>query len=230
MMDRKLIELIVLEVIKNLNITENQSIDRSKENLLIVGDQKSLNQKDLLAIESKWNIILFDSIENLEMHTVSKVIFLNAKQDLLVKGALGISDTPESELLSNCILEYVPVSLIPADYLQRYIFNDHQNSPNRAYLSQLLGYKDTLGKLGVKVESIASFLNKEKEILKTYSEKSQANVKKKLITHRDVQDYIGDQILVDKNTIITPLARDTARELGKSIKVIDPKGAICSCN
>lgn len=44
---------------------------------------------------------------------------------------------------------------------------------------------------------------------------------KNLLTKRDVQACNGDSISVRKGTIVTPLARDAARELKKSIRVMD---------
>ena len=43
----------------------------------------------------------------------------------------------------------------------------------------------------------------------------------KLLSQRDVQTWKDHTITIYKGTIVTPLARDTARELGKTIKVID---------
>ena len=45
--------------------------------------------------------------------------------------------------------------------------------------------------------------------------------KKKLLTQRDVQDSKSAEIIVCKSTIITPSARDAAKELGKSIIVAE---------
>ncbi|MBI0580742.1 phosphate propanoyltransferase [Neobacillus cucumis] len=44
---------------------------------------------------------------------------------------------------------------------------------------------------------------------------------KNLLTKRDVQACKGDSISVRKGTIVTPLARDAARELKKAIRVMD---------
>lgn len=43
----------------------------------------------------------------------------------------------------------------------------------------------------------------------------------KLLTQREVQDFNGKLLKVKKKTIITPLARDAARDLGKIIEMID---------
>jgi len=43
----------------------------------------------------------------------------------------------------------------------------------------------------------------------------------RLLSQHEVKQLNGTVIHVRKTTIITPLAKDTARELGKTIKVID---------
>jgi len=47
----------------------------------------------------------------------------------------------------------------------------------------------------------------------------QCNFTKKLLSNDDVRDIEAPEIIVEKGTIITALARDTARDLGKSISV-----------
>ncbi|WP_042355565.1 phosphate propanoyltransferase [Bacillus rubiinfantis] len=56
-------------------------------------------------------------------------------------------------------------------------------------------------------------------------EKAKTSIFSGLLTQRDVQNCLNDELVVDKQTIITPLARDTAREMGISIKMIETKGA-----
>lgn len=46
----------------------------------------------------------------------------------------------------------------------------------------------------------------------------------KLLTQREVQDFKGKILQVKRKTLITPLARDAARDLGKTIEIIDEKG------
>ena len=47
----------------------------------------------------------------------------------------------------------------------------------------------------------------------------------RVLTQRRVKLVEEEKITVSPKTIITPLARDTARELGKEICVIDVEGA-----
>ncbi|WP_394137970.1 hypothetical protein [Cytobacillus oceanisediminis] len=221
MIDRPMIEQIVAEVVKRLVDADSPPSRKPKHNLLVVGETASLDPDLLKKMNAQWNIIHFETLEEAELHTVMKVVFLEASQDLIVKGALGICDTLESDLLGACILEYVPVTLIPRGYLFNILSGDKKNA-NQEYVSQLLDYKERLLKFGVSVNTLEGFAGSEK----VHRDKFEV---KKLITQRDVQDCKSDQMVVDKHTIITPLARDTARELGKSITVMETKGAEETC-
>ncbi|MBX9974865.1 hypothetical protein [Cytobacillus firmus] len=216
MIDRHLIERIVEEVVKNLLGGKSAPNSKAKHNILAVGDLEKVDSNILDVLEENWNVIPYDFSEEAELHTVMKVIFLDASQDLFVKGALGICDTPESELLSACIIDYVPVTLIPKTNLYK-ILNGEKKT-NGEYFSSLMEYKEKLLKFGVEINSLENFAA-PKPINADQPDS------KKLITQRDVQECKMNEILADQQTIITPLARDTARELGKSIIVIDTKGA-----
>lgn len=216
MIDRKMVEQIVFEVIKQLSATEI----KPKPTLLLVGEPLYIEPTLLQKMNDHWNVLDAISFSGGELHKLDQVLFLHVTQDLLVKGALGLFDTDDSKLLSRCIMESIPVTLIPTAYLQEQLLEE--KSTNKAYVQHLLGYKETLEKFGVKLETFESFIGDRSEVQLSPVSDSQ---KKKLLTQRDVQDSKGNQILVDKNTIITPLAHDTARALGKSIKVIESKGA-----
>ncbi|GHH99281.1 hypothetical protein [Neobacillus kokaensis] len=224
MMDRNIIEQIVLEVMKQLALKDQiPSINIQKPKLLIVGDTSFVEPSYLSRLETKWDSIKDNESEKIKLDQINQVVFLHATQDLLAKGALGIFDTKESKLLSKCLLESVPVSIIPTVYLQEHLFNE--NPKNKPYVSQLQEYKQRLLTFGAKVETIESFIAKSGNAAEAITAKTSITKKKKLLTQRDVQDCRDIELVVDDQTIITPLARDTAREMGKIIKVIETKGA-----
>ncbi|MCM3089880.1 MULTISPECIES: hypothetical protein [unclassified Cytobacillus] len=216
MIDRQLIEQIVEEVVKSLAGAKSAPNTAMKHNILAVGDLDRTDPAILQALEKDWNVLPYDFTEEAQLHTVMKAVFLDASQDLLVKGALGICDTPETELLSACIIDYVPVTLIPKPNLYKILSGEKKT--NGEYFSSLMEYKEKLLKFGVEISSLED-LTSPKPI-----NTAQPEIKK-LITQRDVQECKKNEIFADKQTIITPLARDTARELGKSIIVMDTKGA-----
>jgi hypothetical protein len=217
MIDRELVEQIVVEVLKKFNPSENQPAKNSKANLLLIGDRSCLEPAHLSRLQSQWSLLSCEFLEQAELHTAQRVLFLDASQDLIVKGALGIGDTPESELLSRCILEYVPVTIIPKIHLHKHLFNE--NKQNSEYIKQLHSYTKLLMKFGVKVEALNAFLGEQDEEKKKAS--SLSGKSKQLLTQRDIQDHKEEEVQVTKQTIITPLARDAARDLGKRIIVID---------
>jgi hypothetical protein len=222
MMDRELIAQVVAEVLKKLTSSGELAISREdKPNLLVFGKGTSFTFPSSKMISANWNMISGQSLEDIERYSPKKVLFLDVSQDLLVKGAIGLTDTPESEALAHCIWAGIPVSLIPADFLSRNLFGDLGASANQEYFLQIKGYVEQLQRFGVSVETLEVAIQSTNQIFQP-SQADKASVKpigKKLLTQRDVQVHQGTQLLVDANTIITPLARDAARELGKTIQV-----------
>uniref|UniRef100_UPI0035123AB8 hypothetical protein n=1 Tax=Cytobacillus sp. TaxID=2675269 RepID=UPI0035123AB8 len=155
MIDRQLIEKIVAEVVKNLLGAKSAPNSTIKHNILAVGDLGKVDSNILKVLEENWNVLPYDFSEEAQLHTVMKVIFLDASQDLFVKGALGICDTPESELLSACIIDYVPVTLFPKTNLYK-ILNGEKKT-NGEYFSTLMEYKEKLVKFGVEINSLEDF-------------------------------------------------------------------------
>ncbi|MCM3568523.1 hypothetical protein [Neobacillus mesonae] len=222
MITRQMIEQIVQEVIKQLAANENHQDSHDKPKLLVIGETSFVEPDYLAKMKTKWDIISDNESEKVKWDQVDQVLILHATQDLLVKGALGIFDTRESKLLSCCLLESIPVTMIPTVFLEKQLFN--RTTLNKPYVLQLQKYKEQLENFGACVETWGNFLTKSEKAAVPDQEES-ITEKKKLISQRDIQDYKESIIVVDKDTIITPLARDTARELGKSIKVIEVKGA-----
>lgn len=222
MMTRQMIEQIVQEVIKQLVTNENHLNNHDKPKLLVIGETSFVEPHYLAKLKINWNIISDKESEKVKLNQVDQVLILHATQDLLVKGALGIFDTRESKLLSRCLLESIPVTIIPTVFLEEQLFN--RNPINKPYVLQLLKYKEQLEKFGAYMETWENFLTKSEKPVVTIPPGYVA-AKKKLITQREIQDCKESIIVVDEDTIITPLARDKARELGKIIKVIEAKGA-----
>lgn len=223
MIDYNKIEQIVREVVAQLTVEEgNQQFD-DKPILLVVGDPSFIDSEKAKQLQKSWKVVNYDQQDKLPLNQRTHVLFLHATQDLLAKGALGLCDTPESELLSRCLIESVQVSIIPTVFLQEHL--DCQNPKNKVYLSQLQGYKETLRQFGANVETLDRFIEKVCEIPVSNKGEALKIHKKKLITRRDVKAYTGNYLVVDSHTIMTPLARDTAREMGINIKELYSEGA-----
>ncbi|PLS17311.1 hypothetical protein CVD28_12130 [Bacillus sp. M6-12] len=217
MISRELIEKIVFEVLTKMNVAESaENFLHSKPNLMVVKGDKEIDISSLKQLESKWNVLFTSASDPKE--AVHAVLFLNADQDLLVKGALGIADTSQSSLLAKYLLKGSEVTLIPDTLLENAILADDQITKN-AYAAQLLEYKERLQTYGVKIESLTNFLESAGQNLK--QPEQALSFEGKLLSQKEVQASTEQDIKISAKTIVTPLARDTARDLGKTISVID---------
>jgi hypothetical protein len=226
MIDRSMIETIVLEVIRALENDGETDASPAKPKLLIAGDASWIFENTLEKLKQNWDLNFAREPKIEECESIEHIIFFRASQDLIAKGALGIADTPESILLAHCLLTGKNATIVPEPTLEEHLLAKKGKSSGSKYIQKLLYYVEELNSFGVKVESIDDFANRGKGSQKAepFPKVKPASViagKKKLLTQRDVQDTKTDQIFVCKNTIITPSARDAARELGKSIIVAE---------
>ncbi|WP_210366967.1 hypothetical protein [Bacillus sp. REN3] len=209
MIDKKLIEQIVHEVIQALE--EKDSPVSTPINLLLIGDKGGLVQKMLEKAGQQWSIT---AGETAEIELYDQVLFIGANQDFIVKGALGMADSKETEQLARCLLAEKKVSIIPEPDLGDYLFKENCQT---SYVKKLREYMEKLQEYGAIVETLDSFVH-QKNTPKPAAATIPAR-KKKLLTQRDVQDSRVGDIIVCPDTIITPSAHDAAKELGKSIIV-----------
>ena len=213
-----LIEQIVLEVLKRLDKSDNQHLN-VKPKLLIVKESAAIDPIQIKKLETSWTLVYGDDQKENLPKDIQGILFAEAKQDLLVKGALGMTDTLESYLLAEALLEGISVSLIPSVTLGNVLLSSNQKKPvNNKYAAHLIAYKNTLESFGVKIQSFERFLQSG---LNRHS----LSFTERVLTQRHVKLVEEEKITVLPKTIITPLARDTARELGKEICVIDVEGA-----
>lgn len=213
-----LIEQIVVEVLKRLDKSDKQHLN-VKPKLLIVKEAAAIDPIQIKKLETSWTLVYSDDQKENLPKDIQGILFAEAKQDLLVKGALGMTDTLESSLLAEALLEGISVSLIPSVTLGNVLLSTNQKKPvNNKYAAHLIAYKSTLEGFGVKIQSFERFLQSG---LNRHS----LSFTERVLTQRHVKLVEEEKITVSPKTIITPLARDTARELGKEICVIDIEGA-----
>ncbi|CAG9620304.1 hypothetical protein [Sutcliffiella rhizosphaerae] len=218
---RELVEQIVLEVLKRLPITDENTKVVTKRNLLVY-KSKSNETITSPAMEHSWNIISKSVEDETVPNDVHAVLFLHGSRDLLVKGALGITDTPETSRLASILMQGIDTTIIPTEMLKQVIYEDERKVVNNEYMSQLLTYKKKLESFGVSFQSFAAF---EERLATKESTKDVSTFEGPLLTERDIYLQEEDIIYISSATIITPLARDAARELRKTIHRLDPKGA-----
>ncbi len=218
MNNRALIEQIVVEVLKRLDKSGTQHLN-VKPKLLLVKEEAAIDPIQLKRLETSWTLVYSDDQKENLPKDIQSILFVEAKQDLLVKGALGVTDTLESYLLAEALLEGISVSLIPSVTLGNVLLSSNQKQTiNNRYAAHLIAYKNTLEGFGVKIQSFERFLQ-------SGLNKHSLSFTERVLTQRHVKLLEEEKITVSPQTIITPLARDTARELGKEICVIDVEGA-----
>ncbi|MDG0058252.1 hypothetical protein [Priestia sp. P5] len=218
MNNHALIEQIVVEVLKRLDKSDKQPLN-VKPKLLIVKESAEIDPIQIKKLETSWTLVYGDDQKENLPKDIQGILFAEAKQDLLVKGALGMTDTLESYLLAEALLEGISVSLIPSVTLGSVLLSSNQKKPvNNKYAAHLIACKNTLESFGVKIQSFERFLQSG---LNRHS----LSFTERVLTQRHVKLVEEEKITVSPKTIITPLARDTARELGKEICVIDVEGA-----
>ncbi|WP_027415019.1 hypothetical protein [Aneurinibacillus terranovensis] len=225
MINREIVEEIVIEVLKKMGVSFVKSEVENKPNLLVINAVEDFKHDEL---EKYWNVIRMSSASEDFPTNVRDIIFLDVSQDLLVKGALGITDTPDSKMLANVMRRGLNVNLIPSSELEWILKTDEKNVPNKEYINHLLKYKEVLERFGVRIHSLANLssaiFRMEDEIIGSCVGE-QVTFHGKLLTQREVESMKEKQIIVRKSTIVTPLARDALRKLGKNICVLDSKGA-----
>ncbi|HJV17036.1 MAG TPA: hypothetical protein VJ546_06560 [Bacillales bacterium] len=221
MIDQLTIERIVAEVLKAINIPlELSEPAELKSNLVIVKAGNKIDSKMIALLEAKWNLYFFEFVNDQIPNSKEKIVFLDASQDLLIKGALGLTDSRESFLLSQLIMANVPVTFIPSAPLEK-LLNEDWGMINQEYQALLLRYKEALKKFGVEIVPLEMFL--QISDVKRNNSCNRVSFHSKVLTQRDIQMFSGNKITINNKTIVTPLARDAAKELGKIIEIINNK-------
>lgn len=214
MIDYQQIEKIVNEVIKRIEQLKN----REKPKLLVISPHSESNQIEDLS--EYWEVErLTPSMEIPK--GFQHAVFLDVNQDLFVKGALGLTDTPESLLFSELMLKEFQVDFVPTESLNWIIESAEKERVNKNYKKHLLQYEKQLQDLGVRFKPITSILPLETEI--SPHSNLMGHFDEKVLTKQTIETWKEECIYIKPCTIITPLARDVAKEMGISIYIIDDK-------
>ncbi|PAB59729.1 flavoprotein [Anaeromicrobium sediminis] len=143
-------------------------------------------------------------------------------QNTLAKVAVGIQDSFISGLLWQLLWSGKKVFVNPNSAL------DKNNMPceNKKMLKLINNHVERLREFGAKIindYNYMSYMNKEPEKLRYDNSKEGKNERvgfKKVVTEKDVLNLVGtsNELVIDKRTIITPLAKDVAKE--KEVKIL----------
>ncbi|WP_027416103.1 hypothetical protein [Aneurinibacillus terranovensis] len=229
--EREAIEIIVREVLSRVLEKSSEGV---KPVLLLLGGRNTTKEdldRACTQLQAKWRVIEGSAFEQDSLPLLNgtdHVLFLDAGQDLMIRGALGLTDTGESQVLADALLRGISVTMVPCCFLQWLCGKPEASlfEKGSRYRNHIYKHKEQLVSFGVHfVEDIGDLLNIEREEKQEKAAESQLTAEKtvrfaeRLLTQRDVQLAEAVGIIVSHTTIITPLARDTARERGITIHV-----------
>lgn len=203
--NRETLEKIIREVLARL---------QDKPKLLLVNDGVN-NQVKLEYLLSKlkdhWQVEAFNSADSSleEQSDFQYLAFLDVSQDLLARGAMGLTDTPGSKLLAKALHKGTPVLFEPSADFEWLAKQEFMEVPERVkrYRAHFMRYKDQLIEFGVWFDQIESL------------RPSQVRYDRKVLTEKDIESLNTTEIRVSSKTIITSLAKDTARARRIEIRV-----------
>ncbi|WP_240376774.1 hypothetical protein [Bacillus piscicola] len=215
-MDRRLIEDIVTQVLEKMEKREKPK----KPPLLAIHPASADMEAQLAFLNRYWNVTLVNPADYAAHSAlVERAVFLEVDQDLLVKGALGLADSPQSVLFAELMTAGCSVHMVLSKALQ-WMENAVVGYQHNAYRLHLLQYKKQLEEFGVQFTTIETLRPANNMQPSAHSEHAN-RYPDKLLTHQKVETWTGKQIIVSADTIITPLARDTAREMGITISILE---------
>lgn len=200
MNNTKLIEDIVQEVISRLGKSRSY-LNHSSLPLLYVNQADS---ETIQTLENFWNVTEDPN------ESVDHALFYETSQSLLVKGAIGLADDQDSKILAKFLLGGKTVWMIPVKEMDWLLLSNINHTP---YKGNLLAHKKKLEEFGVEFTSLNKFTMPNKDLeISSFT---------KLLTEEIVKDSSEKNIFIGRTTIVTPLARDIAKELGKVITLIE---------
>ncbi|ASN04346.1 hypothetical protein [Virgibacillus necropolis] len=207
MIDKKVIEEIVVNILKKEGITSKGA----KPTLLVICSEDP-EENTLEILRQHWRITILDPANDEVPFGTNQAVFLDVNQDLLVKGALGIADTKESLFFSKLVMQESKIQFVPSAALNWLLHSSDGYPSNSSYKDLLSNYCEILRGFGVSFLSIEEIVPEEVPTT-FYAQKNIPNYEGKLLTQDVVKTWQKKEIYITKKTIVTPLARDVAREL-----------------
>ena len=212
----KIVEYIVQEVVKKINSQEQvDSIESSKEKMLAVlnGSTNNLEQiilelkklskvYDLKIVFSEAAIIKNFSIQNYDevLSQVNMIVLPLLTKNTVAKLVVGIRDNAVTNLISKALLTDKKIIAVSDCCLVK---------SDKAYAKLINSNVEELKKYGVvftKSEELADYILNKKDLeINSLREKN-------IITARDLKDLNDRKIIISKNTVVTTLAQDRAKE------------------
>jgi hypothetical protein len=214
------VEEIVTEVLQRMELLHKGK----NPQLLVIHQQSEISRAQIEELKRHWNIVEMTSGSSQIPLAVQRAVFLEVNQDLLVKGAIGITDSPDSLLFSKLMFQGCQVDFVPDNLLWWSLNLDIDKQVNKKYISKLLHYQTQLQDFGVQIRPLKYIIPKEEEESMSSAIKEPIDFFEKLLTKGLIEEWKHSLIRVQPNTIITPLALDMAKEMGITICRSESKG------
>ncbi|MEH7114750.1 hypothetical protein V7124_20690 [Neobacillus niacini] len=213
------IEKIVREVLRLIDFEKQHK----KPKLLVLHHESEKSLQQIERLKRNWDIKQIPYSCHEIPSDFHHAVFLEVGQDLLVKAALGLADSPESILFSKLMYRDYRIDFIPCDDLSWIIEPEKNSNSENMYVRKLLQYKFQLLEYGVHFYPLSSINPNENISISAPSATIQGShtFHDKLITKEIVEKWKIKSIHIHPKTIITPLARDIAKEKGISIKLMN---------
>lgn len=177
------------------NLIDTQRIINSLNPLEVLGEEDLLR---LQVISNEYALLL---MPNITMNTLSKV-------------CSGMIDSFASNILWAFLYKNKPI-IIDFYSVRNYL----GEKPVSKEIEEMIEEKiNTILKMGAQELAYATEIFKEEETTEDPTSNAEHS-SKELITQKDIVECNTSKLIIDKNTIITPLAKDKARELKIEIKV-----------
>ncbi|GEN33806.1 hypothetical protein [Aneurinibacillus danicus] len=236
--DTAFIERIVAEVLGRLTPQAERSPARPGLLLVYPGEFEAqavaVVEKEL---QAGWKVYhaRVDEMDSVSLSgDVKRLVFLQADQDLLMRGALGLTGTVASQLLAEGLMKGIPALLVPCPQL-KWLLDAKTGEAvlppaARRYRQHIRTHAVELASFGASLGSMADVLALADGEAESSPEETAADgtvvrrerstvFEGKVLTQSDVQQARGCTLYVSPSTVITPLARDAARTNGVTILI-----------
>lgn len=204
----KLVDYLTNEVMKKINYDIVQ-----KDKILVINKEEN----DFRIKDDNFQIDYFDEInKNLEIDIYKYIIISGLTKEQLIDISMGKATDNISFIVTEGILKGKSISILN-DGVE---YHKYKNISNQNFYNMLKSYEEKLISFGVRFvdkKNITEIFydNKEdKKVEFSVDKQDFYTVHNKIITEATLEDiYIKGykNILIDKNTIITPLAKDYIR-------------------
>ena len=152
---------------------------------------------------------------------IDKVIIPVLTMNTVAKMAVGIADTPITNIISHCLMTNIPIVAAKnaCDPLDEVRMSMGMGKSSEEYIKMRQNHLRSIENYGVKLVSaneLYDFIVQRKE---AHTNRTKVIFEKKVLTRVNVVDAFNNNkdLMVSCKTIITAAAKDTARDLGIKI-------------